>query len=225
MELLRFSPIADFTNTVHRVVLAHIDIWRTYPGLKVNPHSVPIADSSGSGSYLEVDGAKFRPQAWWFDDCIRLHQFGERALVHVDVTKELVHPSTDWTAGNGLPIGSETEQFIGQYQWWWPIRPTLLAFSQNALHQAVIACALERHFLAKGAYPETLNQLVPTYLERIPNDVVRGRPMIYERTDDARCILRGVGQDEQDGRKLKSSDDWLWWYGTNAPPRIPQAGN
>jgi len=71
--------------------------------------------------------------------------------------------------------------------------------------------------IATGAYPDTLDQLVPTYLNRIPADIIRGRPMIYERTDNRRYILRSVGPNEQDDRKSRTSDDWLWWYGTNAP--------
>ena len=77
--------------------------------------------------------------------------------------------------------------------------------------------------IAHRKYPETLEQLVPAYLDRIPNDIVRGRPMIYQPAH-GRYILRGVGPNGTDDRNTKNptgtrpvSDDWLWSYGTNAP--------
>ena len=220
-ELLKFDPMADFTNAVRRVVLAHIDIWRVYPAAKVQPHSVPVSGNS----YLEVEGAVLRPRAWWFDDCIRLYQIGEQTVARINPAREIIGHNTDWGDVHGLQLGHETEQFLGQYQWWWPTTPATLAFAQNALNQAMIACALERHYIANGTYPDGLDELVPTYLNRIPADVVRGYPMTYQRTEDGRYILRSVGPDEQDGRKSKSSDDWLWCYGTNAPGRIVPAKN
>ncbi|HEX5218950.1 MAG TPA: ABC transporter permease [Verrucomicrobiae bacterium] len=220
-ELLKFDPLADFTNTVRRIVLAHIDIWRAYPAAKVQLNSVPIAGNS----YIQVDGAMFRPRGWWFDDCIRLYQAGEQAIGRIDLEKEIIRRNHDWDEVRGLEIGYEIEQFISQYQWWWPTTPALLAFTQNALNQAVIACALERYCIATGSFPDTLDQLVPTYLNRIPADIVQGRPMIYERTEAGRYIVRSVGPNEQDDRKAKSSDDWLWWYGTNAPVRLNPTKN
>jgi hypothetical protein len=74
---------------------------------------------------------------------------------------------------------------------------------------------LERHRLALGKYPENLETLRPVYLGKIPNDPIRGRPMIYQRVDDSHYILRGVGPNEVDDRKNPSSDDWLWSYPTN----------
>jgi len=217
-ELLRFDLLADYTNAVRRVVLAHIDNWRAYPDAKVQPRSVPIAGKA----FIMVEGWQFRPRTWWFDGCMQLYQASERAIAQVDVAGQAVRPNSTWNDLQGLPLGGDTEQFIGQYQWWWPTTPALLAFAQNALNQAVLACALERFYVANGNYPESLSQLIPDYLQQIPNDIVRGRPMIYQGTDDGRYVLRGVGQNEKDDRKLKTSDDWLWWYGTNVPPIVPR---
>jgi hypothetical protein len=170
-------------------------------------------------SYLDVENARLRPRAWWFDDCIRLHQIGEEALARVDAAGQRIRRPGDWSEIQGLPLGNQTEQLLGQYQWWWPTTPTLLAFAQNSLNQAMIACALKRHYLATGAYPATLNALLPAYLKQIPNDIVRGRPMLYDRTDDGHYCLRSVGPNEKDDRKNKSSDDWLWAHSTNAPAK------
>jgi len=223
--LQRFDLLADYTNAVHRVVLAHIDVWRAYPDAKVQPHSAPIAGNA----YVAVEGVGVRPRAWWFDCCRQLYQAGEQAVAQVDVAGQSVRPSDSWSNLSDLPLGGDTDQFIAQYQWYWPTVPTLVAFAQNALNQAVLACALERFFLRNGHYPETLDQLLPAYLDRIPNDIVRGRPMLYQRTDEGRYILRGVGRNGKDDRNKKGpvvtppvSDDWLWSYGTNAPATITQ---
>ena len=219
-ELVKCDLKGDFTNAVRRIVLAHIDVWRPYSDAKVQPRSVPIAGNS----YLQIEGALLRPRGWWFDDCIQLDQVGKQTVARIDLKNEIIHRPNDWSEMQGLQLGHETEQFIGQYQWWWAT-PALLAFTETALNQAMIACALERYCIATGTYPETLDQLVPTYMTRIPADIIRGRPMIYQRTEGGRYILRSLGPDEQDGRNAKTSDDWLWWYGTNAPVRIVPARN
>ena len=85
------------------------------------------------------------------------------------------------------------------------------------MNQAIVACALERFRLANRVYPETLEQLVPALLPRIPHDAVSGRPIIYQPPGEASFILRGVGPNGTDDRKKPVSDDWLWTYSTNAP--------
>jgi hypothetical protein len=219
-QLAKFDPLGDYTNTVRRAVLAHIDVWRRYPDAKVPPHSVPMAGNA----YLAVENAAVRPSAWWFDDCIQLHQIGERAIARVDAAAQIIHRNEDWNECDGLHLGHQTAEFLGQHQWW-GASPVLLAFAQNALNQAIIACALERYRMVSNSYPETLEQLVPGCLNRVPADVVRGRPMIYERTDTGRYILRSVGPNEQDDRRSKTPDDWLWWYETNVPATVVPARN
>jgi hypothetical protein len=43
--------------------------------------------------------------------------------------------------------------------------------------QARIACALERYRLANGKYPAALADLIPRFLDKIPADVITGKPM------------------------------------------------
>ncbi len=85
------------------------------------------------------------------------------------------------------------------------------AQGQVAAHQAVIACALERHRLAKGHYPDDLGALVPGFLPRLPIDPVNGGPMRYKPGK-----LYSIGWDEKDdggipGKSLFGSEgDWVW---------------
>jgi hypothetical protein len=82
---------------------------------------------------------------------------------------------------------------------------------QTQVHEALIACALERYRLAHDAYPETLDALVPQFLAQIPPDLIGGRPLHYRRADGGKFLLYSVGWNEtDDGGKPGSDDDWLW---------------
>lgn len=89
---------------------------------------------------------------------------------------------------------------------------------------AITACALERHRLARGSYPETLAALAPEF-GPLPPDPMSGQPFRYERTADGRFRLWSVGWNGKDdggtvamsGRPSNKSNvidfeqgDWVW---------------
>lgn len=90
------------------------------------------------------------------------------------------------------------------------------AHSQTEINQALIACALERFRLAHGEYPETLDALVPQFLDAIPHDVIGGQPLHYHRAADGTFVLYSVGWNGRDdggvrGKPWSISDgDWVW---------------
>src|ERR1035437_9452559 len=92
------------------------------------------------------------------------------------------------------------------------------AFNQTLANQAQIACALERYRLAHGEYPETLDTLVPQFIEKLPHDLIGGEPLIYRRTDDGKFQLYSVGWNETDDGGLPGTladvkkGDWVWQY-------------
>ena len=61
----------------------------------------------------------------------------------------------------------------------------------------LLVAALELHHARKGAYPDTLDALVPTELAELPVDPWTGKPFCYTR-DGAAYRLYSVGQDRQD---------------------------
>jgi len=103
-----------------------------------------------------------------------------------------------------------------------------LAFIQNAVNLARLACALERYQLVHNEYPDTLTALTPGFIPEIPNDVINGRPMHYHRSTDGKFVLYSVGWNEVDnggdpGLKIlengyRSWDidqgDWVWPFPT-----------
>ena len=134
----------------------------------------------------------------------------------MDVSNSRFQLDIGWADLEGLPLDSSTS-FLLQQPYWGASNPALVAFAQNALNQALIACALERFRLVQGKYPETLMELLPDYLTGIPKDVARGLPMLYENTGDPGFVLRSVGPNQTDDRSKPVSDDWLWSFPTNAP--------
>jgi hypothetical protein len=90
-----------------------------------------------------------------------------------------------------------------------------VAFIQDTIIQARIACALERYWLRNGSYPLTLSALVPDFMPEIPNDLMTGKPMIYRRTASDKFLLYSVGWDRVDdggspADRGKPTGDWVW---------------
>jgi len=91
---------------------------------------------------------------------------------------------------------------------------TIIRLTQNQvmLHEAAVACALERYWLTHGTYPASLSELPGP----IPNDVITGKPFIYERRSDGSFLLYSVGWNEIDdhgevkGNIDRKQGDWVW---------------
>lgn len=88
---------------------------------------------------------------------------------------------------------------------------------------ASIACALERHRIANGTFPETLTTLAPRFFEKIPLDVMDGKALRYRRNSDGGYIVYSVGWNQtDDGGELAWTNDkerrvdvargdWVWF--------------
>ncbi|EDY21986.1 hypothetical protein CfE428DRAFT_0111 [Chthoniobacter flavus Ellin428] len=82
-----------------------------------------------------------------------------------------------------------------------------------------LACALERFRQARGEFPQTLGELTPQFIDRVPADVVNGEPYHYRLTDDGSFVLYSVGTNLRDdggvidpGLKWSKQLDWVWRY-------------
>jgi hypothetical protein len=96
------------------------------------------------------------------------------------------------------------------------------SYNQSLVNEAQIACALERYHLAHSEYPETLNALVPQFIETIPHDIIGGAPLHYSRTPDGTFSLYSIGWNEIDDGGQPSPHvngsyitdytrgDWVW---------------
>ena len=84
-----------------------------------------------------------------------------------------------------------------------------------ALQTARVGCAVQRHRLAHaGHLPETLAELVPTFLEAVPLDPFDGQPLRYRHTNDL-YVVYSVGPDgeDQDGGMKEFARQKTAWRG------------
>lgn len=90
-----------------------------------------------------------------------------------------------------------------------------------------LVCALERYRMEHAAYPTTLDQLVPTFIEAVPNDVIDGKAVRYRTGGDKGFHLYSIGansRDDQgsaapdrDAKKPLEAPDWVWGENWNEP--------
>ena len=88
------------------------------------------------------------------------------------------------------------------------------------IDQARLACALERHRLLHGAFPETLDALMPHFLPSLPPDPWSGAPYHYRRTEAGSFLLYSVGENRVDDggvidtkkKSEKQQPDAVWLY-------------
>lgn len=66
---------------------------------------------------------------------------------------------------------------------------------------AQVGAALERYRADKGAYPDTLDALVPAYLTRIPDDPYAGAPPRYASEPSRRLWSVGPDRKDDDGEE------------------------
>ena len=83
-----------------------------------------------------------------------------------------------------------------------------LARSQCMTDEALIACALERYHFVHGEYPKTLDALAPGFLDKIPADIITGKPLKYRVKKDGQFILYSVGWNEKDDGGVPGATKW-----------------
>ena len=100
-----------------------------------------------------------------------------------------------------------------------------LAIRDAQLHGGLAQVAVERYRLREGRLPESLDALVPEFLESVPTDPFDGQPMRYGVEGDGYRI-HSVGPDGEDGggveridRDTDAGDIILWPWGPALKPR------
>jgi hypothetical protein len=166
----------------------------------------------------------FWPRGWTYQNMVNVAVLELKPLDGFNLAQNTIAPSKFDEASRDL------DKFFNHYS---PYRilaaiaiPNFSRAEQTAAHnqmlvnEAQIACALERYHLAHNEYPETLDALVPQFMEKIPHDIIGGQPLIYRTTDDGKFLLYSIGWNEKDDGGLDSSQfksvrpfeqgDWVW---------------
>ena len=166
-------------------------------------------------------------RGWLLENLVTITRFDQQAINAVDLSNNVVFPDVL----NDL----ERQEIALSKHPNWPTRIIALiaipsftkawqttAHYQTLVNETQIACALERYRLMHGEYPESLDVLVPQFIQVIPHDIIGGQPLHYSRTNDGKFLLYSVGWNEIDDSGLASphnefgtvtnyaTGDWVW---------------
>lgn len=231
-DLLSRNVLEEYPRVVWFSALGVMEFWGRV---------MTDATMGGNRSVFE----RAYPAGWAMANQARFYeQYPPKLLAVVDSRKRRVTPAADLEGGAWLsPATLRMDPFfqisIGDPPSWnFNPQPGLFsapiefAHCQTSLHEAAIACALERYYLSRNSYPPNLEALRPQYMETPPADVLTGQPLRYELRDSNRFVLYSPGWNVTDdhgnlspGKAYYWGDpvnhlaegDWVWKY--PPPPR------
>ncbi|MGA2245203.1 MAG: hypothetical protein ABSH48_09405, partial [Verrucomicrobiota bacterium] len=167
---------------------------------------------------------KFAPRGWIYLNLVNMATIERKPLESFDFEHDTILPrafdQADRSVGKFLasksPFRIVAAATVPNYAK--AVQNT--TYNQTLANEAQIVCALERYRLADGEYPASLDPLVPSFIEKLPHDIIGGQPLHYRRTDDGKFLLYSVGWNEQDdgGKTALNQDgsedrlrgDWVW---------------
>jgi hypothetical protein len=172
------------------------------------------------------------PRGWFYQNMITLAALEQNAIDTINTAGQIISPQQSaemYIKVEKLASGS----LFSPYSFFAAIAvPNFIkawqttARNQTLVNEAQIVCALERYRLAHGEYPETLESLVPQFIEKLPHDIIGGppspgsgaasQPLHYRREANGKFLLYSVGWNETDDGGQVSEDrekgDWVWQY-------------
>lgn len=219
IDLLR-----DLDRSLRKGEMGAINFW-------LSTHSLPNLVKELTGNH---PSAAFDPSAWlanivphgWVrqNQVVYSHLMATQILEPIDVPGQLVFPSKQ---------AAFQRQLDETFQHWSPFKilasmtvPNMtkagqtVAKIQTRVKEAEIVCALERYRIKNGKFPTELQALVPSFIEKLPHDLITGEPFKYRLQPDNQFLLYSIGWDEKDdngtsapiisGNKVAGPDDWVW---------------
>jgi hypothetical protein len=127
---------------------------------------------------------------------------------------DAMHQFHEWQS-SGSPIATVATMYVPNWERAW--KTTMK--NQMTVDEARVACALQRYRLAHGTFPETLDVLVPEFIQKVPHDVIGGQPLHYRRTGDSFTLYSVAWNEADDGGKVlfdktgkpeQDQLDWVW---------------
>lgn len=153
---------------------------------------------------------------WWRTKQIRLEESREELLSMIDFQHQRWVPRQRTFVPENHKSSAYDFDVNEAYRCWETARRAIFDQVQDRL--AALACGLELYRRKTGAHPHSLEQLVPDFLPKLPDDPASGRPFIYRRQDDGSFLLYSVGFNgiDQGGssvrsaRQVEKEQDWRW---------------
>lgn len=207
---------------LHFVMQAfHDEPAATVQMFAIAPHKV--MDSLNSSLSFQIKLLSIAPRGWIYQNLANLARFSVAPAGSFDPGGDFVSPSVANENEKRLQAflshksPFKIDAAIGVANFRKAVMTT--AKNQNFVNQALVACALERYHIAHSQYPESLDSLIPQFIEKLPHDAINGGDLKYRRTDNS-FILYSIGWNEKDDggtaslNKDGSPDwdhgDWVW---------------
>jgi len=188
---------------------------------------------------LVTNKLTFMPSAYFNQNELAFAKMSQQWLLPlVDTNSRIVSPAALQRANDAVRVEREHCYFPAYQAQALMVFPAIsglvrkVAAIQVSVDLARVACALARYRLAHGDYPETLGELSPQFIAKVPNDIIGGQPsqgsgpasqpLHYHRTDGGQFVLYSVGWNETDdggqivltknGSVDRENGDWVWQY-------------
>jgi hypothetical protein len=173
---------------------------------------------------LEDLRALLAPKGWTYQNMTAIASMEQWTLDGFDRTGRTIHPPTVDEANRNVQATMEETSaytFVAAQVMANTVRATItMSRNEDQARMGVIACALERHKIEKGSYPNELKALIPKFVAELPRDVINGQPFRYRLNPDGNYLLYSVGWDERDeggvvdagsnkGKRMEEGD-WVW---------------
>jgi len=220
---------------------AAIEFVRKSPSKRVDMLGLldSVGDQTGGLPFVSVC-LQLIPSGWFYAEQVEYNRIYDRCIMPlIDINSRQVSPEVSSKAQQELEslFGEGPFKLIGHHRMFArlliPAMAGLVpkaARTQTAVDLGMTSCALEQYRLANGRYPENLGQLIPSFLPKIPKDVIDGQPLKY-RPESGRFVLYSIGWNAKDdggeyppkkfgessamrGTRRGESEpgDWVWRY-------------
>ncbi|KAF0172262.1 MAG: Uncharacterized protein FD161_4079 [Limisphaerales bacterium] len=229
-ELSRVDLISEWQNATRGEAIVMTQLLQFFSSLKLTTvSSSPEAPGNRAGEkFLFALISTAYPSGWSYQSQVACHRWFELAAPPAGDNERrrlFIEPvyRPDWNF-RSMPFDPVFRTFIvPKLEELGRDASLEFPYTQMAVNQAVLACAIERHRLATGSFPETLDSLVPRFLTVVPRDLNAQR-LKYRRTESGQFVLYSTGWNGKDdgGRHeppkhsfayaVVGEDDWAWPY-------------
>ena len=224
-ELAKLDFLADYKSAMHGEMVFQGGM---FDYLQRHPEQFP--DMAGNGNSVKTPlPARILwhliPSGWFYQNRLRCARpMVELYLPLADTNRGIISPAATRRADAAVESEARHRNLYNIAERMF--LPALgnaarrFAYGQESVDLARVAIALERYRLALGTYPESLDVLAPRFIEKLPQDIVKGQPLQYRLTGDGKFLLYSVGWNETDdgghaafaksGAIDYAKGDWVW---------------
>ncbi len=219
-QLASFNPLEDlaFGLNSHRA-FANLEYNRIAEHGYVNPF--PNARESA----LMKVGLAIYPSGWVRQNMVKSNEYFDYMVEQIKAASKSDRPQLSyklWTdAWSQRNLGKSTISraylaFVSSMVYMIGGNELGYISAQSHIAQTRLACALERYYRAKGAFPEKVEDLVPAFLPHIPQTLDAKLRIHYVREKGNGYVLwETVGKDQGESPSAVSNDalkdaSWVW---------------